>query len=74
MSRREPGKVGRCFVRELILCQETAPAADDVCRKVGDKGHVTFREEVGFKEDVKSRQGRVYTSRPMHSKYARRAS
>ncbi len=51
MSRREPGKARSHFVQELVLCQETAPAVDDVCRKVGDEGHVTFCEEVGFKED-----------------------
>jgi hypothetical protein len=58
MSRREPGKAGRHFVRELVLCQETAPAVDDVCRKVGNEGHVTFREEVGFKEDGEVRAGK----------------
>ena len=59
MSRREPGKAGSHFVRELVLCQEAAPAVYDVGRKVGDKGHVTFREEVGFKEDgeVRARKG-----------------
>ncbi len=59
MSRREPGKAGSHFVRELVLCQEAAPAVDDVGRKVGDEGHVTFREEVGFKEDgeVQARKG-----------------
>ncbi len=41
------------------MCQEAAPAVYDVGRKVGDEGHVTFREKVGLKEggEVRARKG-----------------
>ena len=42
--------MGRCFIGGLGFCQEMVPTIADVCRKVGDKGHVPFHEKVCLKE------------------------